>query len=240
MNSRGEKLCAVLSGPADDLDKPIIILCHGFNSSKESKSMLGLEKALNAKDVSTFRIDLYAHGESEGKFEDITISEAADDVLRAVNYLKSKGYGKVGLVGSSFGGLAAILAASKTHDLFVLALRSPVSDYMGLLMKGWGESGLLKWKHEGVAQKYNKDLKYSFVLDAEKNIGYNVASKIFVPTLIVHGDADERVPVEQSKKLAGLIPGSRLEIIPGCDHRYTNPEHFNKMISTITDFVVGN
>ena len=238
LNSKGEKLCAVISKPAEDFKAPIIILCHGFDSSKEARSVLALEKELNVKNLNTFRIDLYAHGESDGKFENITVSEAVDDILRAISFLKSQGFAKVGLVGSSFGGLAAILAAAKSHDLFVLALRSPASDLNELLLNDWGEAGLLKWKHEGVSQNHNKDLKYNFVLDAQKNIGYEVAGKIFVPTLIVHGDADQRVPINQSQQLASLIPGCHLEIIKDADHSYTKPEFFDIMINKIVNFII--
>lgn len=240
LNSAGEKLCAVLSNPDSGFIKPIIILCHGFGSSKESKSITALEKLLNEKGVSTFKIDLYAHGESEGNFSDLTISEAVDDILRAISLLKSKGYKKIGLMGSSFGGNAAVIAASRTHELFCLALRSPVSDYPEILQKEWGEAGLLKWKHEGVSQKNGHELKYSFVMDAQNNVAFDVANKITVPTLIVHGDKDETVPIEQSKKLASLLPGSRLEVITGADHRYSTPAHFNKMVEVIADFLKSN
>lgn len=57
-----------------------------------------------------------------------------DDILQAVEFIKQSGHQKIGLVGSSFGGMASIMAASKTPDLSVLALKSPVSDYLGKLM----------------------------------------------------------------------------------------------------------
>ena len=38
------------------------------------------------------------------------------------------------------------------------------------------------------------------------------------PTLIVHGDADERIPVECSHRLNELIPNSELHVIPGAGH----------------------
>jgi 3-oxoadipate enol-lactonase len=38
------------------------------------------------------------------------------------------------------------------------------------------------------------------------------------PTLIVHGDADERIPVECSRRLNELIPNSELHVIPGAGH----------------------
>ena len=39
-----------------------------------------------------------------------------------------------------------------------------------------------------------------------------------LPTLIVHGDADARIPVECSHRLKELIPNSELHVIPGAGH----------------------
>ncbi|GAH38486.1 unnamed protein product, partial [marine sediment metagenome] len=88
-----------------------MILCHGFSTCKDSYTYVRLEEILNGKGISTFRFDFFAHGESEGEFEDITISEAVDDILNAIRFLKESGYLKIGLVGSSFGGIASVIVA---------------------------------------------------------------------------------------------------------------------------------
>ena len=41
---------------------------------------------------------------------------------------------------------------------------------------------------------------------------------IRVPTLVLTGDADRLVPAENSRRLAALIPGARLAILPGAGH----------------------
>ena len=81
-------------------------------------------------------------------------------------------------------------------------------------------------------------MKHTFFDDIKNNNGYEAAKKITIPTIIVHGDTDELVPIEQSRKTAKLIDNCRLEIIKGADHGYTKPEHFEKMIELISGFVV--
>jgi non-heme chloroperoxidase len=40
-----------------------------------------------------------------------------------------------------------------------------------------------------------------------------------IPTLLLHGDSDQMVPIEASAKLAvKLIPGATLKIYPGAGH----------------------
>jgi len=242
-NSKGDRLCGILSNPTAEKAKPVIILCHGFFRSKEGKTYVGLERILNERGISTFRFDFFGHGESEGKFEEVTTSEAADDVLGAIKFLKESGYKKIGLMGSSFGGMASIMAASKVNDLYVLALKSPVSDYSSLFQAHQNEQEAKEIKERGFtyitdSEGKKRKLNISFFLDAQKAKAYEAAINIKIPTLIVHGDQDDSVPVEQSKRTASLMGNCRLEVIEGADHGYSNEEHFKEMLDLISEFIV--
>jgi len=201
-NSKGDKLCGILSNPTGNKQKPIIIFCHGFTSSKDSRSYLRLEEVLNKKDISIFRFDFYGHGESEGSLEDFTIQEGVQDILSAIKCLKSKGYETYIVMGKSRGGVCALRATAKSKDVIAIAMVCPGS------------------KSENYEELYK------------------IAEGIKIPTLIVHGNKDESVPIEKSKKLTNLIKNSKLEIVKGADHNYSNPEHFEKMIKLISEFII--
>jgi len=227
-NSRGVKLLGILSSPSESKEIPIIVLCHGFATNKGSQTYLDLEAAFNEKGIAIFRFDFLGHGESGGKFEDITILEALDDTLQAIKLVKEKGFSKVALFGSSFGGMAALLAAAKRPGIYVLALKAPVSDYLGKIMAEEDSVEVSEWKKAGFimhesSRMGTQKLNYSFFEAAEKVSGFEAAKKIKVPTLIVHGDKDDVVPVEQSKKTASLIEGCKLEIIEGAGHKFAGP-----------------
>lgn len=243
-NSKGDKLVGVLSNPSGKNDVAMII-CHGFRSDKNGESSQALQKEFNKHGVSTLRFDFYGHGESGGAFADVTVTEAAGDALSAITFLKNRGYKKTGLIGTSFGGIAAIIAASKSDDLSALALRCPVSDYWDRELHKSGEAGINEWKKQGYKEYYDLEgkahkLKYSFLEDFNKNNAYEAAKKIKIPTIIVHGDADEVVPVAQSEKLAKTIKSSRLEIIKGADHNFSRETDFKKSISLVVDFIIKN
>lgn len=244
-NSKGNKLCGILSVPNEDKVQPIIILCHGFSSSKEGRTYLSLEDILNKKGISTFRFDFFGHGESHGLFENITTSEAVDDVLNAMVFIQKSGYNKIGLMGSSFGGMASLLTASQSDIPYILALKSPVSDYRSMVLTQRSGHEIQEWKEKGVMEFEGVDdgkqrLGYAFYEDAKKIHAYEAISNIKMPTLIVHGEEDETVPVEQSRKAANLIPKARLITIPGCDHTYSNPQHFDELLNLITQFIIEN
>ena len=244
-NSKGNKLVGILSNPTGGKDKLVVVICHGFGTNKESQTYLLLEESLNEKGISSFRFDFFGHGESDGKFENITISEAVDDALQAIAFVKSRGFSKIALFGSSFGGMAALLAASKSPDLKSLALKSPVSDYLGKLLAEEDKVDVSEWKKNGFiwhesSRMGRQKLNYSFFEDAEKVSGFEAAKKINAPAIIVHGSKDKIVPVEQSKKTASIIPECRLEIIEEANHKYSKPKDFEKMLELVANFIEKN
>ena len=242
-NSTGTRLHGILSDPHPGSSNPVIILCHGFSTNKDGRTNTRLEETFNTNGLATFRFDFYGHGESGGRLEDITISEAVDDVLQAIKFVPHSECRKIGLVGSSFGGMASILAASERPDLSVLALKSPVSDYLDRLIFQDHKKKIEEWKEKGFIQiigaaGQNLRLNHSFYSDAQRIRGSEAAARIFIPTLIVHGDQDETVPVEQSIHISKLIKNCRLEIIHGANHVYSQPSHFEKMLDLISGFVL--
>ncbi len=53
-------------------------------------------------------------------------------------------------------------------------------------------------------------------------LGYTEADfqKIGAPTLILMGDRDEMIPLEEAVDMYRLIPNAELAIAPGSDHRF--------------------
>jgi pimeloyl-ACP methyl ester carboxylesterase len=61
--------------------------------------------------------------------------------------------------------------------------------------------------------------------------------RINVPTLVVHGDEDRLIPLQNGKVVASRIPGARLEIIRGAGHILTTdqPEICAKLLLDFLD-----
>jgi pimeloyl-ACP methyl ester carboxylesterase len=53
--------------------------------------------------------------------------------------------------------------------------------------------------------------------------------QIAVPTLVITGAEDQMIPVEESHRMAGAIPGAKLVIVPGAGHlaNLEQPDAFN-------------
>lgn len=238
LNSNGDRICGILREPEEDKQKPLVIICHGLYTGKDSKTSSRLAHLLNQHGFGIFRFDFFGHGESDGLFENLTISEGVDDVVKAIELLQSKGYKNIGLVGSSFGGLTCLMTASQRDDICFLVLRAPVSNFKERDMASKGKAVLEGWKEKGFIIFEEHKYKYSFFEDYDKNNGYEAAPQVKAPTLIVHGTKDESVSISQSRKLVTLIPNARLVEIPDCGHLFNGPGQWEKTLNLIIDFII--
>ena len=72
------------------------------------------------------------------------------------------------------------------------------------------------------------------------NIGDSLESRLSelkMPTLVVHGDADSRIPVECGRSLASGIAGAELHEIPGAEHGLMTNEAAGETQRIILDFL---
>lgn len=241
-NSQKLRLRGILSEVRGLKKSPLVILCHGLASSKDGKTAAGLEKRLNRVGISTLRFDFFGHGQSQGAFEDLTVTEAVDNIFRALEVGRERGFAKIGLVGSSFGGFASLIAACETEEFAALALKAPVIEYREknlqnlALQEQWKKQGYLHFPGpEGKTLKLN----YSFAEDAEQYNGYAIASRGQVPIYIVHGEKDDVVPLEQSLKLSRIVSDRcELKVLAGVDHNFDGPGQIEEALRLITEFLV--
>ncbi|MEP6782477.1 MAG: alpha/beta fold hydrolase [Acidobacteriota bacterium] len=58
-------------------------------------------------------------------------------------------------------------------------------------------------------------------------------AQVKVPALVITGEEDEMIPVEESRRMASAIPGATLVIIPGAGHlaNLEQPDAFNTALS---------
>lgn len=214
----GYKLCAILSTPEALKSrslKPIVIMCHGLNSTKDSSNHLELEKIFLPLGIAAFRFDFFAHGESEGNKEDRSVEKFVQDILSSIEYVKSLHYNKIGIFGTSFGGVVSVIAASRSPELKVMALKAA-----------------------GMGQTSRHMMEYKIDFDTKSWI--KAGKKVNIPTLITHGTLDKDVEVELGKELSASIKKSTLKLYPGADHRFTKKEDFELMIKDISEFMITN
>lgn len=201
----------------EEKSSSLIILLHGFLSSKED--LYFIAENLSKKGYDVLSLDVYAHGESDGEFKDLTISKCVSDLHDIISSFKEmKTYSTYSLLGYSMGGYIALSYCAKYTDINSIVLCAPVSDFNNLFksveFKEWKNNDMLKDKKLG----FNIRLNYEFYTDGLEIFSYERAKEMIVKTLIIHGSEDKVVPLEQSNNLSNSLKHSTLYIVSNAEH----------------------
>jgi putative redox protein len=234
-NRRNQRLCGILHRP-DAKPKAGAVLCHGMGSSKESEKLIMLGGILSQRGVLALRFDFTCSGESEGRFEELTYSGEAEDIAAAYEIVAKNGIEKIGVVGSSMGGSAALLFAA-SHPVAALAtIAAPVHPEK-FAERFLTEEERREWRDKGFIIYNGLRLNSTLLEDVEQIDVAAAARKIAAPALVLHGDRDPTVPVEEGRELYAALAGpKRLVIIEGAEHRLTGA-HLQKAVDETSEWL---
>ena len=177
-----------------------ILLVHGFAGGVYDFENLSHELERKKYDVFTFTLPGH-----DGDFrEKITYKSWINKSEEEIEYLITKGYKKIYLIGHSMGGVIASYLASKYPQVKKLVLAAPAFEYFGYDNGRINYSNLFHKSQEIVKQyglklSLNRTFKLPFycISELKKIVNYHdTPSKIKVPTLLIWGTSDNIVPKE--------------------------------------------
>ncbi len=111
----GAKLAARLDRPAGPM-QAMALFAHCFTCSKDIFAASRIAAGLNAKGIGVLRFDFTGLGASEGEFANTNFSSNVQDLLAAVEYLRSRDMPPELLIGHSLGGAAVLAAAPEIAE----------------------------------------------------------------------------------------------------------------------------
>jgi pimeloyl-ACP methyl ester carboxylesterase len=220
----GRRIALELTGAAPHRG---VVLLHGFGSSRRGVKVRALCDRLEAAGVPWAALDATAHGESTGSVESITLSLLVDDLGACLARLRRReGWvGRIVVVGSSLGGLAAAwTAVERRGSADALLLVAPAMRLVERLIDSLTEAEIAAWRSSGRLPRERRGhrfgLGWELVEDWRRREHGELAARLTLPVTIVHGADDESVPIQDSRALAAAAgPDLRLVEIPGGDHR---------------------
>ena len=243
-STSGHPVSVVASIPASA--RTCLIMSHGFTSNMQGPFYKAVERELNQVGIGTLRYEYYGHGSlygfrsNYGVTPDVTLTKAVASLDAVVSYARSLGVAIIGLLGSSFGGLVSLVYASSEPGIRVLVLKSPVSDPVSFWKSRLGDQGIASWEREGQISYGEGPAQYrlnvEFWRDLQKFDPLGIAQRISCPTLIVHGDKDTVVPIEQSRSLARRIR-SQFHVVSGAGHAYDGDGQIEEVKAVALDFL---
>ena len=203
-----------------------------------------LAEALAARDIASVRIDKRGMFASAGAVPDanaVTIGDYVDDTRRWIAAIRARTGAKcVWLLGHSEGGLVALAAADALKDICgVIAVATPgrrAGEVLrAQLRASTGDAVLLEQADAAIAKleagqvvdaaRLAPPLQVLFpaavqgFLSSEFRLDPSaLAGRLAVPLLIVQGDADLQVSVEDARRLKAAQPSAVLSILTGVNH----------------------
>lgn len=209
----------------------LVIIGHGVTGNKDRPWAVALAEALEKEGFNALRFSFSGNGESEGDFEKSTISKEVKDLKAVVNAAEDEGYHRICYIGHSMGAAVGVISAVKDERIALLVSLSGMVYTQKFLEREFGDQTPGKgymWDDKDcpLSVEFAEDMKkIDNVLDKTE--------KIEVPWLIVHGDADDVVPVEEGKEIfAAAYEPKDLVIIPKADHVYSEKGE-QKMIDAV-------
>ena len=210
---------------------PPVLLVHG--GASDSRDWLDTMNEL-AHRYTFYAPDLIGFGQNERNEDGYYLSDFSDFLL---GFIDTLGLEKPVLVGHSFGARVCLdVALQDGEHVGKLVL----IDASGLGKVSRVGSSLLTvfWalrKLFGKPQPYPKFLVREG--DDYDHVGINNLTGLAVPTLLVWKSLDPYLPLSNAQQAVKVIPGARLETVPGYGHapHQQNSEVFNRLLLEFID-----
>ena len=177
----------------------VIIVCPGYYNSKENRWMEKTAEILSSEH-DTIVFDFRGHGESGGEFTWAALEHR--DVNAIIDYAKSEGYKKIGILGYSLGGSATINAVSgREEDVDAMVLISAPKDFKDVEFHFW-ELGVFDDFFDNIFSGWDgKGAKTTDKFKPETTPIEEIKKIKNTPKLFIHGEDDWVVKPHHSEEL---------------------------------------
>ena len=197
----------------------LIFFIHGYADEMIEEKAMKMEEICKKLDVDLVKLDLYGHGGSSGKLNDMTMDEwynCCKTIIEKIIFPTNK---KIILSGSSLGGWLSYIFSEELKDkvIGVISIAGAVDFFTGVV------EPLIKEEDK------DKEFVYEMVYDSgvpsgdfvsrkliESTRKYNMLHKdkidINCPIRIIHGLIDPVVPYETSIKFAKKVESQNVKL----------------------------
>lgn len=255
----------------DNQLKPIIIFCHGYKGFKDWGSWNIMAEEFANLGFCFVKFNFAYNGgtiEQPIDFPDLeafgnnNYTKELDDLDSVLNWLennydsnKNLDLENIILVGHSRGGGIVTIKAEEDSRVSKVISLGGVSDFGSRFPC---KEALEQWEKKGVyyvkngRTKQNMPHFYQFYKDFKQNEKRltikRAASNLKIPHLIIHGDADTSVSIDEAHNLHKWNPNSTLKIIEKADHVFNSrhpweekklPQQLLEVIETICKWSIS-
>lgn len=202
-NQFGELLSARIEFPPEGQIKAYAIFAHCFTCGKSIYAARHIARQLALNNIAVLRFDFTGIGESEGAFSETNFTSNISDIEEAADYLADHYEPASLLIGHSWGGTAALVAAGSLPDVkAVCTIGSPydpahidhlLSDHLEEINNNGHSHVKLGAKTIKIKRQFLEDIKKHSEIGGIENLGKSL--------LIFHSPQDRVVGIQNASQI---------------------------------------
>lgn len=222
---------------------PTIVYCGGLYSEMAGVKATALERWCGRTGRAYIRFDYQGHGASSGQFEDGTIGLWRDDTLAILDQIST---GPVVLVGSSMGAwIALLVAVVRRERVKGLVLVAPAVDFtIELMWNSFDSEARCELEDKGIWYRQYAGEAYPVTMklieESRLHLLLGSQTPFTGPIHVLHGLADDIVPVEHVIRTVGSIATEELTVtlIKGGDHRLSREGDLTRLTGALSEIIL--
>jgi alpha-beta hydrolase superfamily lysophospholipase len=221
VTSDGLRLAAGAYVPDDSV--ALIVLLHGIPSvnppDPKDEGYPGLARRFATSKWIAVWADMRARGGSEGHFSIEGWVRDVDAIVDRARALPAARDLPVVVLGSSAGGAVAVQAVARGTPVDALVLLAAPAAWLSFAADA--REGVRKITDEAgmaLAPEVLQD-PLSWAAEFEAVVTERAVTSVKVPVLVMHGTADDVVPVEHGYRIAEAAPSADLMVVEGAPHQ---------------------
>lgn len=222
----GRRIYGIISKPQSTGHKqPVAIIAHGFNGTHAYGRTYF--KTLNDLGYQCYAFDFPCgsiNSRSDSNTLNMSVLDEQGDLEAIVRYFRQQpdvDAGRIVLIGESQGGfVSAMTAASIPQDIDRLVLVYPAL----CIPENWNTRYPRVADIPDTTRLWNVPLGRRFFMELRDIDVFNTIKKFRKPVLVVQGDADAVVSMEDSRRAVKLYEDASLYVIPGAGHGFSPAE----------------
>ena len=246
--NEGMQIVGMLHKPNTNKKPPAVVFFHGCTTTKIEAHWIfvKLARVLAQRGIMVLRFDFRYSGDSEGNFEDMTLSGEISDALKSIDFLISEcnaDPARIGVLGLSMGGAIGANVSGYLGDrikscILLNPVGMPLEDLNAIASSNNINisSFPIEWNSLLFGRNFFDDLKNIKPLEEIK--------KATCPVLVINGSNDQSVPPARSKEYVEVVNNNggtaELFIIEGADHAFNSVIWEKTVIEKVNDWCIEN
>ena len=235
----GRLIRGVVRAPDASGSFPTVVFYHGFTVDKVGMQRLHelFARRLVEEGFACVRFDFYGLGESDGDFVEMTLGKELEEAKAIYRWTQEQAFcdsNKTYISGHSQGGLICSLIAPQINPAAMLMWSPALTQYYGASIRTRTMKGptALGWDIDGL------ELSREFIEEIRQMDLRQMARGYNGKTLVIHGTADELVPVDVVYEYKDIYGDKmQLALVENADHQFKSLPWKKEVYDTSISFL---